>query len=334
MKYVPDTTKLGFMKMRMPSFLFSMAAIAVSIVLILTQGLNLGIDFKGGATIETAKPAGVEIEDVRGYLGNLGLGELTINEATGTGVNAEPVIVIKVATQDATEAVDEEAATQAATDTILNKLEEEFGLPQDEFLKQRETIGPKVSGELFRSGIIALGVALVLMLAYISFRFRWHFALGAVAALVHDVILTIGVFSGLQLEFNLSTIAALLTIVGYSMNDTVVVFDRVREFMGIYTGMSKEEIINKAINSTVSRTVITSLTTMFVVLILFVFGGGSIKGFAFALLIGIIVGTYSSIFVATPIMSDSMGELKSREKTTTRKSFSDRAKAARPVNEG
>ena len=302
MKYVPDTTKLGFMKLRMPSFLFSMAAIAVSIVLILTQGLNLGIDFKGGATIETAKPAGVEIEDVRGYLGNLGLGELTINEATGTGVNAEPVIVIKVATQDATETVDEEAATQAATDSILNKLEEEFGLPQAEFLKQRETIGPKVSGELFRSGIIALGVALVLMLAYISFRFRWHFALGAVAALVHDVILTIGVFSGLQLEFNLSTIAALLTIVGYSMNDTVVVFDRVREENRKYKKMPSRELIDLALNGTLSRTLLTSGTTLLALLAIFILGGPVLRGMSFALIWGVIVGTYSSIFVASSLL--------------------------------
>ena len=302
MKYVPDTTKLGFMKLRMPSFVFSMVAIVVSIFLISTQGLNFGIDFIGGATIETSKPAGVEVEDVRGHLGDLGLGEVTINQATGTGVNSESVFVIKIATQDANEEFDEEAATQRATDVIIERLEERFGLERTEFLKQRETIGPKVSSELFQAGVTALGVALVLMLLYISFRFRWHFALGAVAALVHDVILTIGVFSALQMEFNLSTIAALLTIVGYSMNDTVVVFDRVREELRKYKKMPGRELIDLALNGTLSRTLLTSCTTLLALLAIFVLGGPVLRGMSFALIWGVIVGTYSSIFVASSLL--------------------------------
>ena len=302
MKYVPDTTKLGFMKLRMPSFIFSMVAIVVSIFLISTQGLNFGIDFIGGATIETSKPAGVEVEDVRGHLGDLGLGEVTINQATGTGVNSESVFVIKIATQDANEEFDEEAATQRATDVIIERLEERFGLERTEFLKQRETIGPKVSSELFQAGVTALGVALVLMLLYISFRFRWHFALGAVAALVHDVILTIGVFSALQMEFNLSTIAALLTIVGYSMNDTVVVFDRVREELRKYKKMPGRELIDLALNGTLSRTLLTSCTTLLALLAIFVLGGPVLRGMSFALIWGVIVGTYSSIFVASSLL--------------------------------
>ena len=302
MKYVPDTTKLGFMKLRMPSFIFSMVAIVVSIFLISTQGLNFGIDFIGGATIETSKPAGVEVEDVRGHLGDLGLGEVTINQATGTGVNSESVFVIKIATQDANEELDEEAATQRATDVIIERLEERFGLERTEFLKQRETIGPKVSSELFQAGVTALGVALVLMLLYISFRFRWHFALGAVAALVHDVILTIGVFSALQMEFNLSTIAALLTIVGYSMNDTVVVFDRVREELRKYKKMPGRELIDLALNGTLSRTLLTSCTTLLALLAIFVLGGPVLRGMSFALIWGVIVGTYSSIFVASSLL--------------------------------
>ncbi len=302
MKYVPDTTKLGFMKLRMPSFIFSMVAIVVSIFLISTQGLNFGIDFIGGATIETSKPAGVEVEDVREHLGDLGLGEVTINQATGTGVNSESVFVIKIATQDANEELDEEAATQRATDVIIERLEERFGLERTEFLKQRETIGPKVSSELFQAGVTALGVALVLMLLYISFRFRWHFALGAVAALVHDVILTIGVFSALQMEFNLSTIAALLTIVGYSMNDTVVVFDRVREELRKYKKMPGRELIDLALNGTLSRTLLTSCTTLLALLAIFVLGGPVLRGMSFALIWGVIVGTYSSIFVASSLL--------------------------------
>lgn len=299
MKHVPDTTKLGFMKLRIPSFIFSVGAIIVSIFLIMTVGLNLGIDFKGGSTIETTKPAGVEAENVRQALQPLDLGQLDINEATGTGVDAATVIVIKVATQDATETLDAEAATQAATDLITNKLTETF---PDLTVLQSETIGPKVSGELLQAGVTALGVALVLMLLYISVRFRWHFALGAVAALVHDVILTIGVFAGLQLEFNLSTIAALLTIVGYSMNDTVVVFDRVREENRKYKKMPSRELIDLSLNGTLSRTLLTSGTTLLALLAIFILGGPVLRGMSFALIWGVIVGTYSSIFVASSLL--------------------------------
>ena len=322
MKYVPDTTKLGFMKLRIPSFVFSMAAIVVSIFLISTQSLNFGIDFIGGATIETSKPAGVEVENVRSYLGDLGLGELTINEATGTGLGDESVFVIKIATQDASGDVDEEAATQIATDTIINTLEEKFGIPKKDFLKQRETIGPKVSSELFTAGITALTVALLLMLLYISFRFRWHFALGAVAALVHDVILTIGVFSALQLEFNLSTIAALLTIVGYSMNDTVVVFDRVREENRKYKKMPSRELIDLALNGTLSRTLLTSCTTLLALLAIFVLGGPVLRGMSFALIWGVIVGTYSSIFVASSLLLALPDDWRRSSKAKTVQGFS------------
>jgi len=299
MKYVPDSSKLGFMKLRGPSFIFSMAAIALSIFLLLTQGLNLGIDFKGGSTLETTKPAGVTVENVRGALAPLDLGEPLINEATGTGIDAQTVFVIKLATQDAKGELDEEAATQEATDLVANTLETSFeGLE----ILQRETIGPKVSSELLTSGITALGVALVLMMVYISFRFRWHFALGAVAALVHDVILTIGVFAGLQLEFNLSTIAALLTIVGYSMNDTVVVFDRVREELRKYKKMPSRELIDFALNGTLSRTLLTSGTTLLALLAIFILGGPVLRGMSFALIWGVVVGTYSSIFVASSLL--------------------------------
>lgn len=299
MKYVPDSTNLSFMKLRIPSFVFSCTAIVLSIFLITTQGLNLGIDFKGGSTLETTKPPGVEVQAVRDTLEPLGLGQLDINQATGTGVDVEPVIVIKVATQDAAGTLNAEQATQEATDLIANTLTTTFS---ELVVLQRETIGPKVSGELFKAGITALGVALVLMLGYISFRFRWHFALGAVAALVHDVILTIGVFAGLQLEFNLSTIAALLTIVGYSMNDTVVVFDRVREELRKYKKMASRELIDFALNGTLSRTLLTSGTTLLALLAIFVLGGPVLQGMSFALIWGVIVGTYSSIFVASSLL--------------------------------
>lgn len=299
MKLVPDETTFGFMKLRFPTFIASMSAIILSVFLIFTQGLNLGIDFKGGSVLEVPKPDGVEVQDVRAALSKLDLGEITINQATGTGAGAKAVLVIRIATQAATDEFDEEQIQQIATDLIENTLKEAFPNMEQ---ASRQTIGPKVSGELFQAGLTALAVALLLMMVYISFRFRWHFALGAVMALAHDLMLTIGIFAGLQLEFNLSTIAALLTIVGYSMNDTVVVFDRVREENRKYKKMPSKELIDFSLNSTLSRTLLTSGTTLLALLAIFVLGGPVLRGMSFALIWGIIVGTYSSIFVASSLL--------------------------------
>ncbi len=304
MKYVPDTSNFGFMKLRFPSFAMSCIGIVLSIFLIMTQGLNLGIDFRGGSVIETTKPDNVQIEDVRAKLSGLNLGEVLINEARGTGVEDTTILVVRIATQDAPP--DEiEAAQQAATELVKATLLEAYpatatspGLE----IKSSASIGPKVSGELFRTGITALIVALTLMLLYIAARFAWQFSLGAVAALTHDVILTIGVFSGLQLEFNLTTIAALLTIIGYSMNDTVVVFDRVREESRRYKQMPNRELVDFALNGTLSRTLLTSVTTLLALLAIFILGGPVLRGMSFALIWGVIVGTYSSIFVASSLL--------------------------------
>ncbi|MEM9670677.1 MAG: protein translocase subunit SecF [Pseudomonadota bacterium] len=299
MRYVPDKTNLGFMRLRIPSFLLSVAAIGLSIFLIMTQGLNLGIDFRGGSVIETTKPAGVEVENIRGTILDLDFNGAEITEARGTGVDAAQVFVVKIPTQDAEEGENPEAVQQQATDLIANTLTETYsGLE----VRGRETVGPKVSGELLTAGVTALAVALALMMIYISFRFKWHYALGAVTALVHDVILTIGVFAGLQLEFNLSTIAALLTIVGYSMNDTVVVFDRVREEARKYKQMPSRELIDLSLNGTLSRTLLTSGTTLLALLAIFILGGPVLRGMSFALIWGVIVGTYSSIFVASSLL--------------------------------
>lgn len=298
MKYAPDRTKLGFMKLRPVLAIASISAIGFSIFLIVVQSLNFGIDFIGGSILETTKPDGVEIADVRGSLEGLGLGQMEITEARGTGVDAVTVFVIKIATQEAEDG-NVEAAQQAATTLALGTLQDTFpGLER----RDVQTIGPKVSGELLQAGVTALGVALVMMLIYIWFRFEWQFSLGAVAALVHDVVLTIGVFAGLQLEFNLSTIAALLTIVGYSMNDTVVVFDRVREEARKYKKMPSRELIDLALNGTLSRTLLTSGTTLLALLAIFVLGGPVLRGMSFALIWGVVVGTYSSIFVASSLL--------------------------------
>jgi len=304
MKYVPDSSNFGFMKLRLPSFIFSCVAIVLSIFLIATQGLNLGIDFKGGSVIETTKPDTVQIEDVRASLSGLGLGEVVINEARGTGVEDTTILVVRIATQDAP-ADEVEAAQQAATDLVVNTLTTAYPATDTSdglVVLSRASIGPKVSGELFKSGITALVVALALMLLYIRFRFDWQFSLGAVAALTHDVILTIGVFSGLQLEFNLTTIAALLTIIGYSMNDTVVVFDRVREESRKYKQMPNRELVDFALNGTLSRTLLTSVTTLLALLAIFILGGPVLRGMSFALIWGVVVGTYSSVFVASSLL--------------------------------
>ena len=304
MKYVPDTSNFGFMKLRIPSFALSCVGIVLSIFLLVTQGLNLGIDFRGGSVIETTRPASLQVEDVRAQLDALDLGEVVINEARGTGVEATEILVVRIATQDAPP--DEiEAAQQAATELVKATLlaaypdtENEPGLK----IQSSASIGPKVSGELLQSGITALVVALALMLLYIAARFAWQFSLGAVAALTHDVILTIGVFAGLQLEFNLTTIAALLTIIGYSMNDTVVVFDRVREESRRYKQMPNRELVDFALNGTLSRTLLTSVTTLLALLAIFILGGSVLRGMSFALIWGVIVGTYSSIFVASSLL--------------------------------
>ena len=229
----------------------------------------------------------------------LNLGEVQVNGARGTDEDAKNIVVIRFKTQSG-EGLEADVAQQAANDLVLNSLRERFS----DFEEPRSSaaVGPKVSGELFRSGIIALGVALVLMMVYISFRFQWQYAVGAVVALIHDVIITMGMFSLTQLEFNLTTIAALLTIVGYSMNDTVIVFDRVREEARKYKKMALDQVIDIAINGTMSRTLLTSGTTLIALLSIFLFGGEVLQGMSFALIFGILVGTYSSVFVASAIV--------------------------------
>jgi preprotein translocase SecF subunit len=286
------------MTLRLPALLFSVILIAASFGLIFTKGLNFGIDFAGGSVIEIEKPANVNEEDVRGILGGLGLGEVQVNAARGTGVEGIEVIVIRFATQDA-DGGDQEAAQQTANNSVRAALEDAFPGVN---IRSSAAVGPKVSGELLRSGLIALGVALALMMLYISVRFQWQYALGAVAALFHDVIITMGMFAFTQFEFNLSTIAALLTIVGYSMNDTVIVFDRVREEARKYKKLELGKVIDLAINQTLSRTLLTSGTTLLALFSIYIFGGTVLSGMSFALIFGVIIGTYSSIFVASALV--------------------------------
>ena len=259
------------------------------------QGLNYGIDFRGGTTIRTESAQPVDVGAYRDAIGALELGDITISEVFDPTFGPDQnVAMIRIQAQEGEEAVS--ADTVQAAQEALSEV-----APDIKFVSV-ESVGPKVSGELIQTAAIAVLLAIGAVLIYIWLRFEWQFALGAVAALVHDVILTIGIFSEVQIKFDLAIIAALLTIVGYSLNDTVVVFDRVRENLIKYKQKSLKEVLNLSINETLSRTFMTSVTTLLALVSLFVLGGDVIRGFVFAMIWGVIVGTYSSIFVASAIL--------------------------------
>jgi len=305
LRYWPESTKIKFMSLRMGGALVSLLMITASIYFLAMRGLNLGVDFAGGTVMEIQQTETVTVETVRAAMPYTA----EVNSAVGT--DARAIIVVKFGAADPSKLGDEftalkpeaqaERAQQVTNDIVKETLMEKLGLTDQDFLRD-DSVGPKVSGELFRSGILALVVALALMLAYIWFRFEWQFSVGAVAALAHDVIITLGVFSLLQLEFNLTTIAALLTIIGYSMNDTVVVFDRVREERRKYKKMPDRQVIDQSLNMTLSRTLLTSGTTLLALFAIFFLGGPVLRGMSFALIWGIFIGTYSSIFIASSIV--------------------------------
>ena len=275
----------------------SLGAISVSIILFFILGLNYGIDFRGGTMFMVSSSEKIKVSDVRNTLSGSNLGDVSISQATnpletlsaGTLTSTDNIFIIKV---EKTEGQNIETKVKAL---LLNKV------PDIKFL-QIESVGSKVSSELVRNGMLAVLFAVISVLVYIWLRFEWQFALGAVFALIHDVILTIGVFSILRYEFNLSIIAALLTIIGYSLNDTVVVFDRVRENLRNFKSLPLLKVLNMSINNTLSRTIMTSVTTLLALFALYFLGGDVIRGFTFAMIWGVLVGTYSSIFVAAKIL--------------------------------
>jgi preprotein translocase subunit SecF len=310
-KLLPQKTTIGFMHLRIPALILSVVMLIASVALVATKSLNFGIDFAGGTVVEITQPEGVSVEDVRNALGDLDLGEVQITEAVGTGVDPQPIFVIRIGQQEsatdaqeaATSAEGEEEGGLVADTAVADQVTEALRASIGDFTRLRaEGVGAKVSGELLRAGVTALAVALILMMIYITFRFEWHYGVGAVAALFHDVIITIGVFSLLQIDFNLTTIAALLTIIGYSMNDTVVVFDRVREERRRYKKLPLVKVIDIALNGTLARTMLTSGTTLLALLAIFLLGGEVLRGMSFALIWGVIIGTYSSIFVASALL--------------------------------
>ena len=295
LRLVPEQTNFDFFA-RMKLWLgISAFLVVLGFVSFLVQGLNYGIDFRGGTTIRTESAQPVDVGAYRDAMTPLGLGDVVISEVFDPTFGADQnVALIRVQAQEGQEAVSPEVV--ARVQTALQ------GVASDITFVSVESVGPKVSGELIRTAAIAVALAIGAVLFYIWLRFEWQFALGAVAALVHDVLLTIGVFSELQIKFDLAIIAALLTIVGYSLNDTVVVFDRVRENLIKYKSRDLKEVMNISINETLSRTFMTSVTTLLALISLYVLGGDVIRGFVFAMIWGVIVGTYSSIFVASAIL--------------------------------
>ena len=266
--------------------ILSVSLVVISLCFLIFKGLNFGIDFKGGTLIELrSNDSKINVSSLRDNLSQMNLGDISVKN-----FGNEIDFLIKF----------ENSNNKNVIEEIRTNLDKSFG--NNFSFRRVENVGPKVSAELLRSGVIAISVALALMLIYIWIRFEWQFSLGAILALFHDVIVTLGLFSLLGLEINLSIIAAVLTIVGYSMNDTVVIFDRVRENLRKYTDIKIFELTNISINETLSRTLITSITTLLALLSIFFFGGEILKGFSLAMIFGVIFGTYSSIYIANTVL--------------------------------
>ena len=266
----------------------SLFLVLASVFMIFFKGLNFGIDFKGGTLIELrCDSENIQISDVRASFNNLNLGDVNVKEFGKKGD-----YLIKFERKN----FDEKNSIKIIKENVKNKLQGNIDF------RRVENVGPKVSKELLESGLLAISLALAAMLFYIWVRFEWQFSIGSIIAIFHDVLITIGLFSLLSLEINLSIVAAVLTIVGYSMNDTVVIYDRIRENLMKYSSLKIGEISNKSINETLSRTIITSTTTLLALVSIFILGGEILKGFSLAMIIGVIIGTYSSIFVASPIL--------------------------------
>ena len=269
--------------------IFSYILIFLSILVLLIKGLNLGVDFKGGTLIEVRTENSITaIAEIRESFLKMNLGDVTVKKF---GKENDYLVKIEITKSD----------DENFIKSINDKLSADLGSAVN--FRRVENVGPKVSNELLRAGLLAISLSLAAMLFYIWIRFEWQFSLGAVIALIHDVIITVGIFSFLAYEVNLSIVAAVLTIVGYSMNDTVVIFDRIRENLKKYSKMSITEISDLSTNQTLSRTLITSVTTLLALFSIYIFGGAILKGFSFAMILGVIIGTYSSIFIATPVLN-------------------------------
>ena len=290
LRLISDNTSIKFIKLKLISFSFSAILSIAAIFAVIFIGLNFGIDFKGGILLEVRTSSNIGIADIRNKITDLNIGEVSIQKF---GVDSD--YLIRVERQEGTD-----TAQQIAVEAIKSSLDKAF--TEDIEYRRLEYVGPTVSKDLVYDGVMAIVFAIIAMLAYIWFRFELPFALGAIVALLHDIVLTLGLFAILGLEFNLATVAAILLIIGYSMNDTVVIYDRIRENLRKFKKMDLNELLDKSINETLSRTINTTFTTILALGALYLFGGQIIADFAFAMLWGIIVGTYSSIFIASTIL--------------------------------
>ncbi|MBL6857760.1 MAG: protein translocase subunit SecF [Pelagibacteraceae bacterium] len=280
--------KINFSKFFKIGNILSVLAITVSVIFLIIKGLNYGVDFKGGTLLELrVSDTNIKIQDIRNSLKDFNLGDVSVKEF---GKEGDFLIKFEKNSNENKKFISE------LKSKISGKLGSEINF------RRVESVGPKVSNELLKQGITAIALSLAAMLFYIWIRFEWQFSLGSIIALFHDVIITLGIFSILSLEVNLSIVAAVLTIVGYSMNDTVVIYDRIRENLLKFSKLNTNEIANISLNETLSRTVITSMTTLLALGSIFILGGEILKGFSFAMILGVIIGTYSSIFVASPVL--------------------------------
>ncbi|MCZ4367406.1 protein translocase subunit SecF [Sulfitobacter dubius] len=295
LKLVPDNTNFDFFGYAKITFGASVVAMILSLIAWGVMGLNFGIDFRGGTTLRTESSEAIDVGAYRDALAPLELGDVTISEVFDPGFGEDRhVAMIRVQAQEG-----QEAATTDTIETIEAALQ---SVSPDIKFTSVESVGPKVSGELIQTAFLAVGGALAAILIYIWLRFEWQFSVGAVVALFHDVVLTIGLFSILQIRFDLPVVAAILTIIGYSINDTVVIFDRLRENLRKYKKRPLREVMNLSVNETLSRTLMTSGTTLLALIALLILGGDVIRAFVFAITWGVIVGTYSSVYVAKNVV--------------------------------
>ena len=286
-RWIKKDLKINFLKVKNIATILSILAIISSLFFLVYKNLNFGIDFKGGTLIEIKKNEDLSIAEIRNQLSQLNIGDIQIQT-----FGSDDIILIRI-----------ENSTNLDANADMNSIELiRSSLGNDVIIQRTEIVGPKVSSELIQKGVIAIIIAVFLMLFYIWVRFEWQFSIGAVTALIHDVMITMGIFSFLQIEFNLSIIAALLTIIGYSMNDTVVVYDRIRENLRKHKQMNIFDLINQSLNETMSRTLLTSVTTLLALFSLYFLGGEVLKGFTLAMIIGVFIGTYSSVFIASQII--------------------------------
>ena len=286
-RWIKKDLKINFLRVKNIATIVSILAIISSLFFLVYKNLNFGIDFKGGTLIEIKKDKELSIAEIRNQLSELNIGDIQIQT-----FGSDDIILIRI-----------ENSKNLDTNADMSSIELiRSSLGNDVIIQRTEIVGPKVSSELIQKGIIAIIIAVFLMLFYIWIRFEWQFSIGAVTALIHDVMITMGIFSFLQIEFNLSIIAALLTIIGYSMNDTVVVYDRIRENLRKYKQMNIFDLINQSLNETMSRTLLTSVTTLLALFSLYFLGGEVLKGFTLAMIIGVFIGTYSSVFIASQII--------------------------------